>query len=90
MWFVRGSDELAAMNLRDAQMADNALWIRTQARLRTPGARVMIWSHNGHLIHAPEVWQPLSWPISWQPAGVIIKQTLGDKVNHAPFTVCVC
>jgi erythromycin esterase-like protein len=80
MWFVKASSEMTAMNIRDAQMAENALWIRSQAKLINSKGRVMIWSHNGHLIHSPQVWQPLAWPITWQPAGVMIKEALGDKV----------
>jgi erythromycin esterase len=36
---------------RDAFMAENALWLLDQAG---PGARIVLWAHNGHVQRAPD------------------------------------
>jgi erythromycin esterase len=37
----------ASMRTRDESMADNIKWIADQ----NPGARIIVWAHNGHVAH---------------------------------------
>jgi erythromycin esterase len=42
-------NDIVSENYRDRCMADNLLWLKT---VGFPGAKIMVWAHNGHVVNS--------------------------------------
>lgn len=57
---------------RDESMAENVKWIADQS----PGAKLVLWAHNGHVAHA--------WP-GYEPMGKYLRKMFGGKLVNFGF-----
>jgi erythromycin esterase-like protein len=63
----------AGIRTRDESMADNIRWIADQ----NPGARLIVWAHNGHIAHGG--------PPGYTPMGAHLRQAFGARYVNFGF-----
>ena len=73
----------AVMNIRDAQMADNLLWL---ARERYPGRRIIVWAATSHASRNRQSIQPPIADAGMVPMGHHLWQALGERIYVVGFT----
>lgn len=71
-----------SINVRDRYMAENTAWILEQAG---PGAKMVIWAHNGHVSFSTDTWQTENGEHEMVWMGVHLKETLGDDLVVVGF-----
>lgn len=73
----------AVMNIRDAQMADNLLWL---ARDRYAGRKIIVWAASSHATrHRQSIQQPIADP-NMVPMGHHVWQAIGPESYVITFT----
>jgi erythromycin esterase len=72
---VRQAANLADPAARDRFMAENVKWILDQ---EPPGAKIVLWAHNGHVATAPGAGQPV-------PMGAHLRRMYGDELVTLGF-----
>ena len=70
--------DLEGARARDRFMAENAAWLLEQAG---PGAKMVLWAHNGHIGGAPWGWPPVVVP----RMGTHLKERYGEALILCGF-----
>jgi erythromycin esterase len=73
----------AIMNIRDAQMADNLLWL---ARERYPGRKIIVWAATSHASRNRQLIRPPISDAEMVPMGHRLWQELGRETYVVAFT----
>jgi hypothetical protein len=91
-WASRGGRQDRTMaqrfNPRDAQMADNLLWL---ANRRYGGRRIIVWAATMHLARDPHLIDTGDPDLDYtgvEPMGHLVSRALGEEVYTIGFTAC--